>query len=238
MKKKSKILIRKENDLKQKSNIYYDVQDVRKRSNNRLLSVGVVKGTYPTELKQLELSIRKDIETDLDKYPIWTQYLCNIKGIGATLGANIIGTLNIHKADHISSFWKYCGYHTDENGKAIKRVKGKKLDFNIKNRAMMWNIGDSLIRCQNANYRNVYDQRKAIETKKLNNPTDNPKNCPMYKECRARIGHKPACKLHIHNRAKRYMIKQFLADLWLNWRKIEGLSVSPPYAHRNDQWRD
>jgi hypothetical protein len=237
MKKKIKTIYNNKNELKQSSNIYYDVQDVRKRSFNRLLSVGVVKGVYPTELKRLELSIRKDIEINLEKYPIWTNYLCNVKGIGATLGGNIIGTFDIRRANHISSFWKFCGLHTND-GKAIKRTKGVKLDFNIKNRAMVWNIGKSLIRCNNPQYRNIYDQRKVVETTKLNNPIDDPKNCPMYKECYAKIGHKPSCKLHIHNRAMRYMIKMFLSDLWVNWRKIEGLSVTPPYMHRNDTYEN
>lgn len=29
--------------------------------------------------------------------------------------------------------------------------------------------------------------------------------------------------------ARRYMIKEFLRDLWVNWRKLEGLEVTEPY---------
>jgi hypothetical protein len=35
---------------------------------------------------------------------------------------------------------------------------------------------------------------------------------------------------HRHNAARRYMVKMFLQELWLQWRTIEGLSVNVPYA--------
>jgi len=48
-----------------------------------------------------------------------------------------------------------------------------------------------------------------------------------------RLGRKPKnppCREHINNRARRKMVKQFIADLWVKWRKLEGLPVSEPYA--------
>jgi hypothetical protein len=33
----------------------------------------------------------------------------------------------------------------------------------------------------------------------------------------------------------RKMVKRFLADFWVEWRKYEGLPVTPPYSHRFDQ---
>lgn len=38
-----------------------------------------------------------------------------------------------------------------------------------------------------------------------------------------------ARKAHIHNAAIRYMVKQFLNDLWVYWRTSEGLPVCIPY---------
>jgi hypothetical protein len=35
---------------------------------------------------------------------------------------------------------------------------------------------------------------------------------------------------HIHRMAMRKMEKVFLSHLWLEWRKLEGLSVSMPYV--------
>ena len=34
---------------------------------------------------------------------------------------------------------------------------------------------------------------------------------------------------HRHQAATRYMVKQFLADLWREWRTREGLPVVPTY---------
>ncbi len=36
--------------------------------------------------------------------------------------------------------------------------------------------------------------------------------------------------MHRDRAAKRYMMKMFLADFWVAWRKIEGLPVTEPYA--------
>ena len=35
--------------------------------------------------------------------------------------------------------------------------------------------------------------------------------------------------LHKHNMAKRYMIKQFVRDLWVVWRADAGYEVTEPY---------
>jgi hypothetical protein len=41
---------------------------------------------------------------------------------------------------------------------------------------------------------------------------------------------KEAKKAHRHRAAMRYMLKMFLKDLYVAWRKIEGLEVREPYA--------
>ncbi len=38
------------------------------------------------------------------------------------------------------------------------------------------------------------------------------------------------CKKHIDYRARRKMVKRFLLDFWLVWRRLEGLPTSEPYA--------
>jgi hypothetical protein len=35
---------------------------------------------------------------------------------------------------------------------------------------------------------------------------------------------------HRHNAARRYMVKQFMQELWTTWRTIEGLPVTESYA--------
>lgn len=219
--------------------IYYDVQDVRIRSFNRLRQVGEVKGVNPNLLKELEKQVKDYITHEIKNLPIYKNFLKPIKGIGPILSGGILAWLDPHKADHASSFWRYCGLHVVD-GKAIKRQKGKKLGFNVKMRVLAWKIGKSFVRQRTPFYRDIYDKAKLRETEKLGNPIENPQNCPNYKECAKRINQKAKriktspkklpCKLHIDNRAMRKMVKRFLADLWVTWRGLEGLSVSEPYA--------
>lgn len=42
---------------------------------------------------------------------------------------------------------------------------------------------------------------------------------------------------HLHQASLRYMVKQFLLELHLKWRSVEGLTVPPPY-HKAKQGRD
>ncbi len=68
---------------------------------------------------------------------------------------------------------------------------------------------------------------------------ENAKDCPMYEECVEDINAKadradrepkvPPCAYHIDQRARRVMEKEFLKDLWIRWRKIEGLKVRESY---------
>ena len=56
----------------------------------------------------------------------------------------------------------------------------------------------------------------------------------LYKEYRARIEQRPDIKasieagnkLRVHNMARRYVIQEFLKDLWMAWRQIEGLPLN------------
>lgn len=54
-----------------------------------------------------------------------------------------------------------------------------------------------------------------------------------YTQYKARISsdprHKDKTDMHRHNMAVRYMVKRFLADLYVKWRTLEGLPVAPTY---------
>jgi hypothetical protein len=224
--------------------IYYDVQDVRIRTANRLRTVGEVEGVDPDILKRLENQIKNYIKAEIKNIPIVKNYLRNIKGIGVILAGALISFLDIRKTDHASSFWKYMGLHV-KDGKAVKRERGSKIDYNPKLKPFYWKIGKSFIRAKTPFYIDIYYKTKQEEIKKLNNPIENPKNCPYYEECIERLKAKaertgkeaknPPCRLHIDLRAMRKMVKRFLSDFWVEWRKYEGLPVTPPYAHRFNQ---
>jgi hypothetical protein len=127
-----------------------------------------------------------------------------------------------------------------EEGKAVKREKGKRTDYNPRLKVLSWKIADSFVKSRSPLYRHIYDRAKIEEAAKLKHPEKDPKNCPFYIPCLIRLsetakrkGSKPKglpCKKHIDYRARRKMVKRFLADLWAIWRSLEGLPVSKPYA--------
>jgi hypothetical protein len=210
--------------------VYYDIQEVRIRSFNRLRQIGEVKGVSPKHLKLLEQEIKLYIQAQIKGHPL-TVYLRGIRGIGPILAGGLISYFDVHKAPHISSFWKYAGLSVEEN-RAVRRKRGEKTDYNPTVKVLMWKIADSFIKQRTPFYRDIYDNAKTEENKKLNNPLENPQNCPIYNECVKRLKKTktPACKMHIHRRACRRMVKRFLSDLWVFWRNLEHLPVSEPYA--------
>lgn len=228
--------------------VYYDVQDVRIRSFNRLRQVGEIKGVQPDILKKLEKQISDCLTVEIRDKPIYKVFLKEIKGIGPILAAGLISIFNPAKASHASGFWKYAGLHVTGNI-AARREKGKKLTYNPHAKVLCWKIADSFIKQRTPFYRDIYDKAKEIEAEKLKHPENNPKNCSLYDTCLQRLTAKASrthskqkelpCKKHIDYRARRKMVKRFLLDLWLVWRKLEGLSVSEPYAvailkHQNE----
>lgn len=72
-------------------------------------------------------------------------WFSKIKGIGKENIGKPLGKMDVHKAPHISSFWKFCGFHVVD-GHAPKPIKGKKLDFVKELRTLWWRVGTSLMK--------------------------------------------------------------------------------------------
>lgn len=162
----------------------------------------------------------------LRDYPVYTEFLEPIKGIGAAMAGVLISEIDISRAKYVSSLWMYAGLdvasdgqgrsrrkehlveviYTDKDGKEATRVG---ITFNPWLKTKLYVLASCLIRAGNEKYVKVYrDYKHRIE----NHP--------------AHIG---KSKGHRDNMAKRYMTKIFLADLYAKWRELEGLEVMPPY---------
>lgn len=128
----------------------------------------------------------------------------NVKGIGLISIAKVVSMIDIEIADTVSSLWRYAGYAVTDEGKAQRRVKGVKLDYNSMLRTACYNIGTGLLK-SNSPYRAIYDEAKEIY-----------------------IG-KGWTKMHAHLASIRKMMKIFLQHLWLVWRHLESLPVTDPY---------
>lgn len=122
----------------------------------------------------------------------------NINGFGAIGLAQIIGEAgDLSNYANPAKLWKRMGLAVI-NGKSQRRVGGAEAlehGYSPQRRSIMYCIGDSMIKKQNA-YRELYLARKVIEEQKMPEGT----------------------KLHWHRRAQRYMEKRLLRDLWRAWR--------------------
>jgi hypothetical protein len=196
------------------------------------------------------------LESQLNKFKIWTHYLVKGSpcmggrelqgGIGPAMGGVLISWFDPNKARNISSFWKYAGLDVADDGRGRSRrkehlIEREYIDKNGRlNRRMsitydpflktklMGVLAGSFIR-SGSPWRAVYDDYKhrllsdqsrekvtLAEWKKRNDRGDDMSN--VWPPGR------------IDTAAKRYMIKQFLAELWLTWREMEGLPITQPYA--------
>jgi hypothetical protein len=162
----------------------------------------------------------------LTEFPIFNEFLRDVKGVGPAMAGVIISEIDIHRANSPSSIWRYAGLdvakdgrgrsrrkehlvevdYTDKDGKPATRVG---ITFNpfLKTK-LVGVLGSSFLKCKSP-YRDAYDNYKhRLEHHEK---------------------HREVSKGHRHNMAVRYMVKMFLVDLYTKWRTLEGLEVRKPY---------
>ena len=166
------------------------------------------------------------LEKLLDDFPIYTEFLKDVRGVGPAMAGVIISEIDITKAEYPSSIHKYAGldvikgegrsrkkHHLEESTYIDREGKEQTkmgITFNpfLKTK-LVGVLGTSFLRSA-SEYREHYDNYK-----------NRLENAPAHKE---------KTKGHRHNMAIRYMIKRFLIDLYVNWRTLEGLPVAKEYA--------
>jgi hypothetical protein len=165
------------------------------------------------QLKGLEKEHLKRIRGMLKLEPIYTGYLSKIKGVGPSIAAALVSEIgDPGRFDTISALWSYCGLEV-RDGKARKRTKGEKANWNSKLR--MFSVGrlvPQFIKLKgncDCFGRKLYDQYKAFYVERDTGTIT--------------LG-------HIENRARRKVAKVFLSCLWVAWRTIKGMPISEPYA--------
>ena len=165
-------------------------------------------------------AIEKEFSKTLDKWskdhPIRIHFLNRVQGIGGVLASGVIAWLSpISRFPNISKLWKYCGLAPGQ-----RRVRGQPCGYNPKLKSLMWKIATSFEK-QNPEksfYRRIYEQKKKYYMER--------------EDIRRRLesGEK-GVQPHVRMMTLRYTVKRFLADLWVQWRKLEGLPITKPYAH-------
>ena len=216
---------------------------------------------YHNSLLETEKNLAKRLDAWSSHHPLRINYLSKIMGIGPIFSSGLIAWLSpISRFPNISKLWAYCGLSSEhyqcQCAKKHKMLSSHKLEkcpvrvgkkrtmcnaqivqcefvkapmkrkygwimlANQRMKTFMWKIASSFEKQKAAKskYRRIYDERKQKELKN-----------PFLKKA---IDDKVAgAKLHVRLRAMRYTEKHFLSDLWLTWRKLEGLPVTKPYPN-------
>jgi len=160
---------------------------------------------YHDAFESIELRAREEFTRELETHAAWP-WLKAQKGVKETLAAKLVSRIEIDRTPRISNLWSLAGFSVVD-GHAPRLERGKKRTWDGRLKTTCWLIGRSFLLCDSP-YRLRYDEAK-------------------QKFARA---HADWTKGHVHNAAMGKMIKWFLSDFWMAWRKAEGLSVSQPYS--------
>ena len=178
-------------------------------------------------LERSEDSQFRRLDSVLEEFPIYNEFLKTVRGCGPAMSAVIISEIDISRAQYPSSLWKYAGLDVaggagrsrkkehlreiDYINKAGEPAKRVGITFNPLLKTKLTGVlGGCLLKAGSQPYRDIYDGYKhRLE------------NHPVWKD---------RTKGHRHNAAIRYMVKRFLVDLYNAWRAIEGLPVAPEYS--------
>lgn len=193
------------------------------------------------DLEKHEVQHFRRLGQILKGYPIFTEFLDGVKGIGPAMAGVLISEIDIHKARYSSSLWAYAGLdvagdgrgrsrrkehlteqeYTDKDGKPATRMG---ITFNpfLKTK-LVGVLASSFLRVGDSPYGEIYRNYKC----RLENHAQYGIHNDKKKD---ENDHLITSKGRRHNMAMRYMIKMFLIDLYKEWRAMEGLPVAPPYS--------
>lgn len=196
-------------------------------------------------LLESETLLFKTIGVMLEDFPVYTEFLQHVRGVGPAMAGVIVSEIDITKARYASSLWMFCGLDVAPDGRARGRYKehlvkrkytskdGKEMErdsitFNPLAKTKLVGVLGTIFVKQPADkckYRKIYDDYKhriehAAHWKKRQADL-----AAKYKK----EGKKYGAAGHRHNAAIRYAVKMFLIDLWREWRTLEGLPTPDPY---------
>jgi len=241
-----------------------DFQDMRKRMDNRMgrkadgTEQNIEERTFrPDDIenflaisgvcKDQEDEIEKMLKAALKRFPIYTDFLVNTKGVGTISAGWIVAEIDPHKCNTISALWQFAGMNpgmvlgkkrkenddgsfsyvdTDTLVRGDKLTPGFVAPFNKRLRVALCGVlADRFIMSKSPYALNYYYPYKArLEQSDV-------QVVEIAKGGKAKtLPWSEAKKAHRDRAAKRYMVKMFLKDLYVAWRTIEGLEVRPPYA--------
>jgi len=217
---------------------FKDTQGIHDVSSDEFI---FLEESYSSALAR-EKSMEKIIHNRLKDFPI-NDWFISVKGCGDMMAAILITTIDIHKATTVSKIWQYCGLNPGEvrGMKKMSPQQAEENGFEVVRKYENFEGKEEVIAKTNDMIRG--DKLKAgylapfnqwIRTKLIGVLASGflKSKSPYrmhYDNLKTRELAKGTPKGHAHNRALRYMVKMFLADMYAVWRELEGLEVRPPY---------
>ena len=175
----------------------------------------------------------KALDRVVTKHPLWIDFLSKVRGCGPLMSGVIISELDPYKAKYPSSFWKYAGLDVvrveDKDGNMIEEGRGRKAGHLV-NKVYKDSDGNET-KTRGITY-NAFLKSKLVGVLATSFLRSKSPYSEIYYNYKSRLNNTPNLDIsdkHKHNRALRYMIKQFLVDLWVAWRELEGLDTPEPY---------
>lgn len=199
------------------------------------------------QLDQAEKQQFRNLSPVLEDFPIYSKFLSNITGIGPAMAGVIISEIPIANITYVSSLWRYAGLDVGPmlpNGRSgrtrqrphmIQRQyinsDGKEdwhnsITYNpmLKSK-LMGVLGPSFLKT-GSDFRRFYDMKKAEYSARgpdWINPQTKEKD-PSWSD-----GKTGPNKARCHQAAMRFMVKEFLRQLYEAWRPLEGFPVTADY---------
>jgi hypothetical protein len=153
--------------------------------------------------------VEKVLEKQAKRLPVW-KHVEGVKGIGPLMLAGIVGEAgDVGSYKSVSALWKRMGMAVIAGGRQ-RRVTGADAmehGYSPARRSLMWNIGDCIIKAQVR--KDPEDEEKRIGIGPLGQ---------LYLDRKAYEADRVETKAHAHNRAKRYVEKRLLRELYAAWR--------------------
>jgi hypothetical protein len=227
---------------------WYQLNEINRKYQQRMKAIEDGKSVMSAYLEQ-EMYEVLEVETKLEVAAkamaregkklgaIW-EWVTGIKGIAGNLGAKLLARIDdIGRFDTISKLWRYAGYAVID-GEIDHPQGGEKRPYDAQLKSAVYEITDQFVRQRTPIYRAEYDEYREEDRRK--HPNAICKKCgtvfsPTIRTC-PECGQTNKglnllyCNAHMHMRAKRKAGKLFLSHLWVNWRKMDGLTVTDPYV--------
>lgn len=191
--------------------------------NNRAELALVASYERLAEDEKTNFSLLEDL---VKTFPVWDQFLADVRGVGPAMAGVLISEIDIHQCKYPSSIYRVAGLDVGPDGRGRGRYKAHLVEREYTDREgkqqtkmgltynpflktkLMGVLATSFVKL-GGHYREIYDDYKH----RLEHHED----------------HKDKRKGHRNDMAKRYCVKMFLRDLYYAWRPLEGLEVHQDY---------